>query len=481
MRIHFVNSSVPTRAARRLMKSLNLPESTAFAWTAYVFGYRNWQELHRVTGTTMPSPFDEDCSAEEVAARRRYQVQRLGECLAANRGRSKSSDPATIVAEWKPSSACRPEPSRFSFNLNLPQRALTRVALRMMGVEEPVPLKRLPRDLVRDVPESLRQNMHKDSMCMAKRLIRHGTPDEQAFSRSILQYFHEQGNVMAALELARSYALGAGGVADTDRARVLYDQAMRASAGDVAITTFAKEGLSSLDGHGEGWPEDVQRASTCWEKKALDGDEEAAFRVALMCDPCKPLYREVPAEPQKSVRFYRLAASTGHRRATANLAAILAVKPELADYFSEPKHWLEMASYYGDSAAKALESTISKHLHPVLAQINVNADERDYAYFLDHVPESERGNVREVPGLGDVVAVPPHRLLQLSTGHIYKEENGQVIREGNDRVAESIIGSYPRSGTPFEKAAWVSDMAELFGTVDRFITGRKRTEALEAS
>jgi hypothetical protein len=478
MRIHFVNPSVPTRAARRLMKTLDLPESTAFAWTAYVFGYRNWQELHRAKGTAAPSPFDDECSAEEVAARRRYQVQRLGECLAADRGRWKTADPAKIVAEWKPSSACRPEGLRF--NLGLPRRTLERLALQMIGIEKPVQLKQLPRELLRDLPRSLLGDTHKDALSSARRSIRVGSLEEQAFSRRVLAHFYEEGNAVATLELARSYALGAGGDIDAGIARRLYGQVALATDGDAALQSFAKAGLASLDRAGDGWPEDVRRAADCWEGRALAGSEEDAFRVAVMCDPYKPLYREMPADAHKAVRFYRLAASTGHRQATANLAAILTIQPSLADYFSEPQHWIEMAAFYGDGAASTFRSTIEKYSGPVMQRIQGKVDEREFAALLTHIPEPERGEIREVPGLGDMVMIPPRRLIQLSTGHVYCDENGRIEQKGNDRVAESVVQSYPRNGTPLEKASWVSDMAEMFGTVDRFIEGRERNRALEA-
>ncbi len=86
MRVHFADLKRPKLLAKRLRGSLDLERAPglppvtlarAQACTALMMGYRDWHDLHVQTGTRPASPYDEDCDAETVSARRRRQASAL--------------------------------------------------------------------------------------------------------------------------------------------------------------------------------------------------------------------------------------------------------------------------------------------------------------------------------------------------------------------------------------------------------------------
>lgn len=72
MRIYFKSMARPKRVAKSMQDVFPLEKlSQCQAWTAQIYGYRDWHELERVTvrGEHPPSPDDEDLSMDELVHR----------------------------------------------------------------------------------------------------------------------------------------------------------------------------------------------------------------------------------------------------------------------------------------------------------------------------------------------------------------------------------------------------------------------------
>jgi hypothetical protein len=118
MRYHFLKTDLPRRLARRLRALLaalgiDLRGTEAQSLFARMYGYEDWAELARITGTVPQSPPDDACPPEMLEARRRRrmvvlctpeQAKQVLTNLLKPRGKggstSDAEDSATIL-DWK--------------------------------------------------------------------------------------------------------------------------------------------------------------------------------------------------------------------------------------------------------------------------------------------------------------------------------------------------------------------------------------------
>lgn len=100
MKFHLVSSDVAKRRAKHLRK---LPENEqlrhrrALDITAYVYGYRNWEDLLATFDHESPSLPDDSLTESDANTRRRFQIDRLCECSGRQRELAER-----LAAEWRP-------------------------------------------------------------------------------------------------------------------------------------------------------------------------------------------------------------------------------------------------------------------------------------------------------------------------------------------------------------------------------------------
>lgn len=86
MRIFFANKSRPKSIASKLRETLarigiSLPLRQSLEVVARIYGYRDWNQLCAMAGTSPQSPSDFELPPEEVAERRRYQIHALAAAM----------------------------------------------------------------------------------------------------------------------------------------------------------------------------------------------------------------------------------------------------------------------------------------------------------------------------------------------------------------------------------------------------------------
>lgn len=124
MRLKFKKTKLLVRASKRLVQVLNgvVPDGANFHFknaTAYVAGYRDWEELLRLgvdeqMAAGELSVLDENCDPESLTRRRDYQAGRLSMfCKAHGFGLGNSS--LALINAWRPS-AGRPQEETEAFN-----------------------------------------------------------------------------------------------------------------------------------------------------------------------------------------------------------------------------------------------------------------------------------------------------------------------------------------------------------------------------
>ncbi|WP_408359421.1 glyoxalase superfamily protein [Paraburkholderia sediminicola] len=99
MKFYLVSIDVAKRRAKRLRKLVGdeqLRHQRALDITAYVYGYRNWNDLLTTFDHESPSPTDNSLAESDANARRRWQIDRLCECSGWQRELSER-----VVAEWR--------------------------------------------------------------------------------------------------------------------------------------------------------------------------------------------------------------------------------------------------------------------------------------------------------------------------------------------------------------------------------------------
>lgn len=117
MRYHFMKIDLPRRLAKALRAELAalgvvIRNTEAQSLFARIYGYRDWAELVRITGTVPPSPPDEACSPEVAEARRAYRLRVLSELISSDqardvllrllrpRGKGAAKAPALTILVW---------------------------------------------------------------------------------------------------------------------------------------------------------------------------------------------------------------------------------------------------------------------------------------------------------------------------------------------------------------------------------------------
>ncbi|MGB8421607.1 glyoxalase superfamily protein [Paraburkholderia sp.] len=99
MKFYLVSSDAAKRRAKLLRKLVNdaqLNHQRALDITAYVYGYRNWNDLLATFDQHSPSPPDDSLSESDANERRRWQIDRLCECSGWQRELAER-----LVAEWR--------------------------------------------------------------------------------------------------------------------------------------------------------------------------------------------------------------------------------------------------------------------------------------------------------------------------------------------------------------------------------------------
>jgi hypothetical protein len=473
MRINFKTSSVPTRAAKRLKSILSLKESTAREWTAQVFGYRNWHELIQSLDTEPPSAFDEDCSREEVRARRRYHSDRLASCMANHKEPLPDTQPSDVVATWRPTSQCPHIPVDGWF-----AAPIKRFARRLvLGDDELPQLEALGPAMLSQLPPEGQAWLKRDACSVARKLLRDGNLSQKNFARQVLEELHSRGSRAGTLHLATTLMRVQDGAVNHQRAGQLFATLLENPETPPNIRAVAAEGRASLDGQGSGWPEDLAKAEATWEERARNGDEEAAYRLALMYDPLKPQTREAPANPAKAVSYYRMAALAGHPDARTAVGLLLAGSPDLGTSVDEGIQWLMASARQGDGPARELMDTLDAAEAWVEALPDKVCKGVLHSLMEKFIPQSDRGEPVVVPELGELVFIPPTCWIQLSTGALFARE-GEVFAPFKDgRLAPDIVASYPRGpDQDIDRAGWVISISEMLNRFLPYLSERTGTD-----
>lgn len=463
MRINFKTASVPLRAAKRLKSQFKIKESMARDWTAYVFGYRNWYELLNELGRSTPSPFDEDCSAQELGERRRYQADRLWDCLRSYLAFPQPIDAVHAVAAWQPSASQPNEPSHPK--LSWSEANKEEVFRAMIGYDMLTPLSTLGPDIVAQTPLRAKDWMAHDVCSVSRKLMRTGDEVEKSFARQILKAAHQKGNQGATLKLAVSLTLGEGGPPDKPRAAQLFQTLIDDAQTAPHVRIAAQDGLATLAGNGEGWPENTEKAMRIWEAKALAGDAEYAYRVGLAYDPFKPLFRLVPPDAAKSAKSYRLAAKQGHVPSASNLGWVLTDNRKLAQYYGEEEHWFEFAANSGDKFLRKFKAQVACEVDK-LVEAAEGAELAVLEKLLKKMPAELRRDARNVIGLGEMVPLPHYHWVQTSTGFIFWEQEGEMERCVDSFIATDVMARYPKDKSDrLGRLEWTLEMGELFAHI----------------
>jgi hypothetical protein len=356
MRINFKSASIPTRAAKRLKAQLGVKASLAQEWTAYTCGYRNWHELLGGLGKSSPSPLDEECTPEDLSARRQYQKSRLATCFKENEF---SLDAQEVLMRWQPSAGHPQEnPTRKTpyANWSKSEANMDFTAIVLLLLEgKRVEVDDLEDRLLAGIQDTANPRMLQAVVTYAGTAIKSPEPATQALARRLLEALSARSQHEATYNLAVSLMLGHGGPKDEKRGADLF-QKLVDSTDEVSevIRAGAKAGLGGNFLTGKGKPVRKNTANQLLEESALAGNAQAAFRIALDRDPDNIFMRgQVTADGPKSARFYRSAAKAGHLDAATGLGRLLVSYPELAEYPEEGREWLQKAADRGDSSAKS--------------------------------------------------------------------------------------------------------------------------------
>jgi hypothetical protein len=469
MRINFKSASVPTRAAKRLKAALSLKESTAREWTARVYGYRTWHDLLQSLGSVAVSPLDEECSSEEVRARRRYQTAQLQACLTASQTPSPLSA-AVLIDTWQPSAGHPDKEVSVLQRFAHPERA----AAAMLGMDRLFKLQDLSEELLTQMPARDADLLGREACLVARRLMNKGDETEKRFARSVLEELHARGSSAGTLHLGVSILLGTGGAADRPRAEELFQLLAFSPDTPDNIRVAAADGLETIKGAGDGWPADITGALATWEQRALEGSAHYAYRTALAYDRFKPATQEVRSDLAKAVRFYRMAAERGHGPAAGCLSFLLSGNDDLSEYLGESEYWRECAARGGDKLAQELETAVDAAVAQLAALPLAVATAQVLRMVERHLPKAQRGDAELDVELGEMVLLPHSHWVQLSTGFLFERVGTEFRRIEGSYLAPGVVAEYPRGADKaLERLAWVQHHGELLERCRRFAAEKR--------
>jgi hypothetical protein len=354
MQIHFKTTSIPTRAAKRLKRALEMPEATARSWTAFVLGYQDWHELASHVGKHPVSPLDEDCDDRELGARRRFQLSRLKERLREGGYPLSAED---LLREWRPSAA-RPQvdfaatraTSPTSDPSPDPSRRLREILIALSARPSSLPAYRA--ELAALLSESNDLRVLGGFSSFALRILQgSGELAEKQAAQQILEVLTTKDLPFAWYNLAVSLQIGDAGVTDARRSIDLLQRVVDSSSATESLRARARSLVANAHATGFGRPVDESEALRGWISAAAGGDLEAAFNAALTLQK-----RNDPANEQQVIALYRQAAEGGHVYAMTNLGLALLGHGDLGDHL-EGEALLKEADRAGDDKAhEALEA-----------------------------------------------------------------------------------------------------------------------------
>lgn len=354
MQIRFSSATIATRAAKRLKRLLELPESTARQWTAYVLGYEDWYTLTISLKPDDISPLDEKLSAKELMQRRQVQAERLAVCM--NLTKSFTNDALLVVNDWQPSAA-RPqekvvhatEEARQPYS---PDELIT-VTL-SAWLENALPPEQLVFWLIPALRQTTNPKMHEmAAMASAEAITRPEVGQKQA-ARRVLEELSPYELPQVWFNLATSLMLGDGGPKDEKRALDLLERVSNCSHADSHHRAHARSLLATATAKGQGRPQNESKALSGWIAAAAQGSTEAAFNAALTLSRRHENRRLDPTNPEvlQAIALYRQAAKAGHMPSATNLGLRLYTEATLQEEPGEAVRWLKLAARNGDSGAK---------------------------------------------------------------------------------------------------------------------------------
>jgi len=366
MQIRFSSATIATRAAKRLKRLLELPESTARQWTAYVLGYDDW---HALTISLTPgdiSPLDEKLSGKELAQRRQFQADRLAVCL--NKAKLLAKDTILFVNDWQPSAARPQEQVVLAAEGTCPQLRPeeTVVATVTAWYEKSHAPERLVSLLIPALRQTTDPKMHELAAMVAAEAITRPQADQKQAARRVLEELSPYELPTVWFNLATSLMLGDGGPKDEKRALDLFERVASCSHADSRQRADARSLLATAIATGQGRPQDESKALIGWIAAAAQGSSDAAFNAALTLSGRHKYRRVDPANPdiRQAVALYRQAAKAGHMPAATNLGLLIHGEATLEAEPGEAVRWLTLAASNGDHQAKMFLRLASKAVRP---------------------------------------------------------------------------------------------------------------------
>lgn len=307
MRLKFKNPKLLTRAAKRLPQILTgiVPDGVDFHFknaTAYVAGYRDWQELLRLgidesLGTSELSPLDEACDPETLTRRRQYQASRLV-TFCEPLGIVPGDSSLALVDTWRPS-AGRPQEQTETFNEQ--QRLLDEGEdARCLGIIRDVERsRRTPSKVEIDIIiRGLRLFKGREAELvmtfvgpLATRLVNQQVEPAAGYGVRLLEALVANGFPYPVVSLAKALRNGWGTPEDHPRAWSLVSKALKADTNDpeLFIEDSAYIELYRLGGfllmHGTNCRHDRAHAFDLYQKAAERGDGPAALTLTQFYMP----------------------------------------------------------------------------------------------------------------------------------------------------------------------------------------------------
>ena len=389
MQIRFGSTTVATRAAKRLKRLLELPESTARQWTAYVLGYDDW---HALTISLTPndiSPLDEKLFAKELAQRRQFQADRLAVCL--NKTELPAKDARILVNDWQPSAA-RPQekvvPAAEGAHLQQRPDGTVMAAALAWHKNSHAP-EQLASWLIPALRQTTNPKMHELAAMVAAEAITRPQADQKQAARRVLEELSPYELPTVWFNLATSLMLGDGGPKAEKRALDLFERVASCTHAEGRHRAHARSLLATAISKGQGRPRGEAKALIGWLDAAAQGNVEAAFNAALTLSRRHEGQRVAPANPdiRQAVALYRQAANAGHMPSATNLGLLLHRGAALEREPGEAVRWLTLAASHGDRHAQ---------MFLWLAARPAPSSSRDGSIYLSQLKPEERVVVEDL-------------------------------------------------------------------------------------
>lgn len=347
MKLKFKHSKLLGRASKRLVQILNgtISDSANFHFknaTAYVVGYRDWNEFLQLgVDENMEacdlSELDEDCDPETLARRRKYQAARLSE-FCESYGIELNNTSLALIDIWRPS-AGRPQEETEAFNDRgrlLEEGQAERCWFILEDVERH---KRIPTKVEVDmIIRGLRlfsgpaaEYLMTYIGPLATRLVNCQIEPAAGYGVRLLEALVANGFPYPVVSLARALRNGWGTPADHPRALSLLNKALKDDKKDsqLYIEASAYIELYSLMGFllnsGTGCARDRTRALEFYTRAAKLGDGPAALIVAQFYMP-EPLTGPdefsgvVSPNREKAEHWFFCALNAGYNPVTKSFA-----------------------------------------------------------------------------------------------------------------------------------------------------------------